>query len=581
MLAELYIKDFAIITELRLEFQPGFNVLTGETGAGKSIIIDAMELLLGGRADSTFIRAGTNAARVEGVFSVAAPTQALLNPVLEAEGLDDPDDTSIITIGRELRASGRNINRINGRTVNLTILRQVGQALIDIHGQSEHLSLLNTKAHLGLVDRFAGVLANRQAFADTVKTLNKVRRDLKTLLDGERDAAQQADLLSFQVDEISAAELVEGEDVELKAERTRLANAEKLASLAEEAIQFGSEGAASDGDMQPSAIDLLGSIVSALERLARVDESQMVHHDQAQTLFDQLTELLRDVQDYRDEIEFNSTRLNEVEERLLLIDTLKRKYGDTITDILAHASDASAQLDRITHSDAHIAKLQAAETELLKTLGKKGVELTKARQIAGATLSKGVMQELQDLRMDRAQFAVDVRQVADENGAILPDGQRVAFDATGIDRVEFLVAPNPGEGLKPMVKVASGGETARLMLSLKGVLTKVDDTETLIFDEIDQGIGGRIGATVGEKLWRLARSHQVLCITHLPQMAGYGDVHFKVEKHIVDERTSTTVRPLGYDERVHEIAQMLGTDTLATQTSAIEILNMVGTLKAA
>ncbi len=581
MLAELYIKDFAIITELRLEFQPGFNVLTGETGAGKSIIIDAMDLLLGGRADNTFIRAGTNAARVEGVFSVGAPTQALLAPLLEAEGLDDPDDTSILTIGRELRASGRNINRVNGRTVNLNILRQVGQVLIDIHGQSEHLSLLNMKAHLGLVDRYAGVLPQRQTFAATVKELSKVRKTLKTLLEGERDAAQKADLLSFQVDEISAAQLVDGEDVDLQSERTRLANSERLASLAEEVIQLGSEGSASDSDMQPSAIDLLGGIVNSLGRLTKVDESQTSAHEQALALFDQLNDLLRDVQDYRDEIEFNPARLNEVEERLQLIDTLKRKYGDTIEDVIAHGEEAKEQLDRITHADAHIEKLQALETKLLTELGKQGIVLTKARQAAGATLSQGVMQELQDLRMDRAQFAVDVRQVEDPNGAILPDGRRVAFDATGIDRVEFLVAPNPGEGLKPMVKVASGGETARLMLSLKGVLTQVDDTETLIFDEIDQGIGGRIGSTVGEKLWRLARSHQVLCITHLPQMAGYGDVHFKVEKHVVDDRTSTTVRPLSDDERVHEIAQMLGTDSLATQTSAKEILNMVAALRAA
>ncbi len=581
MLAELYIKDFAIITELRLEFQAGFNVLTGETGAGKSIIIDAMDLLLGGRADNTFIRAGTNAARVEGVFTLQGPTQALLAPLLEEEGLDDPDDASVITIGRELRASGRNINRVNGRTVNLNILRQVGQVLIDIHGQSEHLSLLNMKAHLGLVDRYAGVLEKRQTFAATVKQLSKVRKNLKTLLEGERNAAQKADLLSFQVDEISAAQLVEGEDLELQAERTRLANSERLASLAEEVIQLGSEGSASEGDMQPSAIDLLGGIVNALARLTKVDDSQTTAHEQALALFDQLNDLLRDVQDYRDEIEFNPMRLHEVEERLQLIDTLKRKYGDTIEDVIAHGEDAKLQLDQITHADAHIEKLQAQETDLLTKLGKQGVVLTKARQTAGATLSQGVMQELQDLRMDRAQFAVDVRQVDDPKGAILPDGRRVAFDATGIDRVEFLVAPNPGEGLKPMAKIASGGETARLMLSLKGVLTQVDDTETLIFDEIDQGIGGRIGSTVGEKLWRLARSHQVLCITHLPQMAGYGDVHFKVEKHVVDDRTSTTVRPLSEDERVHEIAQMLGTDSLATQTSAKEILNMVAALRAA
>ncbi|MFQ5408126.1 MAG: DNA repair protein RecN [Anaerolineales bacterium] len=580
MLSELTIRDFAIIEELRVTFDRGFNVLTGETGVGKSIIIDAVELLLGGRADTMFVRAGCDTALVEGTFALHAALLETIGPVLEREALADAQHRDVLVVARELRTSGRNVSRINGRTVNLALLREIGSALIDIHGQSEHLSLLRVREHLHLLDRFAGLTEQRAEFAAVVRELQDVRGELDHLLESERDAARRADLLNFQINEITSAALTPGEDEELLAERTRLANAEKLAALADEAIAAAAEGISVENELQPAAVDMLGAVLKALEKLARIDSHLSEQHDQVQALVEQLSDVTHVVRDYRDSIEFSPQRLDEVEERLDLIRNLKRKYGDTIEEVVAFGEQARAGFDQIAHAEERIEELKLREDELLREIGRLGAALTKARRAAGAQLSETVVAELADLRMEGAQFVADVAHKPDDkNGAYLPDGEQVAFDATGLDKVEFLVAPNPGEGLKPMVKIASGGETARLMLALKGVLARADRTPTLIFDEIDQGIGGRVGAVVGRKLWGLTGSHQVLCITHLPQLAGYGDAHFKVEKTVDGDRTRTHVRRLAHDAQVSELAEMLGVDSDATVQSAEEILMSVAAEK--
>jgi DNA repair protein RecN (Recombination protein N) len=568
MLRELRIRNFAIIDEIVLKFGTGLIVLTGETGAGKSIIVDAIELLLGGRGDSNIIRTGEETASVEGEFQLEQGILEELRGVLEPEGLWE--DGGVLTIGREVRREGRNIVRINGRTVNLAILREAGQRLVDVHGQSEHLSLLRRGEHLRLLDRFAGLEDRRNDFSVKVEDLRAVREELERIRAGEREAARRTDMLTYQIGEIEAARIKPGEEAPLLEERTRLANAEQLAMLADQAI----EAMDSEEEDRHPASDSLGEAVQALSSLVRIDPAMAGARDTAQAVLDQAAELSRDVRAYRESIEFNPKRLEQVEERTELLRTLKRKYGDTLGAVIAHAENARRELDGIAHADERRAVLEQRERELLLELGKSGAELSEARAKASAELARGIETELADLRMEGAKFSVDRRREESPDGAIVGE-RRIAFDSTGLDRIEFLVATNPGEGLKPLIKVASGGETSRLMLALKSVLAKADRTPTLIFDEIDQGIGGRVGMVVGRKLWRLTPRHQVFCVTHLPQLAAYGDRHLRVEKSVEGKRTQTRVRPLHARERVAEMAVMLGTLSETTRESAEEILQIV------
>jgi DNA repair protein RecN (Recombination protein N) len=568
MLQELRIRNFAIIEEVVLRFEPGLFVLTGETGAGKSIIVDAIEMLLGGRGDSNVVRGGEETATVEGDFLLAGDALAEARPILEREGLWDGE--TLLTLGREVRREGRNIARINGRTVNLALLRDVGQILVDVHGQSEHLSLLRVREHLRLLDRFAGAEEKRGQFSAVVEELQRARGELEKIRAGERDAARRADMLQYQIGEIEAARIQPGEETALLEERTRLANAEQLAQLADQAI------AALDAESEENrpASDLLGEAARSLAALSKIDPSLASTQESSQAILDQATELARDLRSYRESIEFNPRRLEQVEERVELLRNLKRKYGDTLESVARHAEQARAELDGITHADERRTELEAQEKTLLTQLGVLGAELSRARRSAAERLAKGIEAELADLKMAGAKFSVDQTWKEDPQGAYVGD-RRVAFDSTGLDGIEFLVAPNPGEGLKPLVKVASGGETSRLMLALKSVLARADRTPTLIFDEIDQGIGGRVGMTVGKKLWRLTPRHQVLCVTHLPQLAAYGDQHLHVEKTVQGKRTLTRVQKLEGKGRVSELAAMLGTLSETTRESAEEILHMV------
>lgn len=595
-LLELHIRNFAIIDELRLGFHAGLNVLTGETGAGKSIIIDALGLLLGDRATTEMIRAGTERAEIEAIF-ILSPEQgradehlAEIRRLLETEGLDDPNAPNTLILGREVRLSGRNIARVNGRAVSLQILSEITGQLIDIHGQGEHLSLLRPRTHVYLIDRYAGLTEQRTAIAELVRQLNRVRSELETLRQDARTLAQRIDLLSFQVDEIANARLVPGEDEELENERRRLGNAESLLQLAQTAGALLDSG---DGESL-GVIDLFSQAVGRLERLSRIDSSMQAVGDQAQSLLEQLSDLSREIQDYADNLEFNPERLAEVEERLQLLSNLKRKYGDTVEDVIAYGEKAQAELDDLSDWEVKTASLEASEERLLKEIGSRGAALSTARSSAGEEMARQVEQELADLRMAHTRFGLSLQQAASSDGAFLPDGRRVHFDSTGVDRVEILISANPGEPLKPMAKVASGGETARLMLALKSVLAHADATPSLIFDEIDQGIGGRVGSTVGEKLWRLtgqdkkqssAMRHQVICITHLPQLAAYGDQHLSVNKRLYEEegelRTGTEVTALDEEARLNELTQMLGATTQAGRQSVQEMLDEVAAVKGA
>lgn len=570
MLIELSIRNFAIIDDLRLELAPGFNVLTGETGAGKSIIIDAVGLLLGGRADTSMVRAGADMAQIEGVFRLDDRLQSLVNPILEREGLE-AESAELLILGREIRANGRSTCRVNGRSVSLTLLEEVSQPLVDIHGQGDHLSLLRVATHQRLLDRFGGLDAQREALAERVRRLRSVRRELDALLRDEQELARRVDQLNFQIEEIEAARLQPGEEADLVAERARLANAERLAQLANEVCEALYDG----GAEQSSAADLLDRAVRTLAQLAQIDRGLDAVRQQAESLAIQATELAHTVRDYRDSVEINPQRLNDVEERLALIHNLKRKYGQSIEEVLAFHQRALAELERITHSEEQIERLRNDEEQLRREIGVAALALSRARRAAADALASGAEAELGDLSMPGARFAVDLTWSDDPHGVYV-EGRTLACSEMGIDRVEFLIAPNPGEGLNPLVKTASGGEASRLMLALKTVLAAADETPTLIFDELDQGIGGRVGGVVGRKLRSISRARgrprQVLCVTHLPQIAGYADTHYVVEKRVAEGRTTTTIRTITGRERVEELAAMLGTPSDGTRRSAEEIL---------
>ncbi len=566
MLTELRIENFAIIDRLSLNFGPSLAAFTGETGAGKSILLDAIEALMGGRAESTMIRADEERANLEAVFTIPDAHRKVISDLLDTEGLLDDDHE--VLFNREIRREGRNIARINGRTVNVALMREIGSYLVDIHGQSEHLSLLTVRQHLRLLDRYADDSKLLADYQNAFRELRTLQKELEDLHSAEQDAARMTDLLNYQIQEIDSARVKPGEEAELRGELTRLANAEKLSSLAQQAYALLEETSPD----APSISTMLGEVSGVLHSLAGIDASLNDLSNQSETALSLTADISRALQDYLETIEFNPKRLETVENRLAMIVTLKRKYGDSEEQILAFAENARKQLEMITHAEEKIAELEEKEAVQMSALSLKAQALSAARKAAGVTLGGAVEKELDDLKMAGARFSVDIQTREDEHGLPLEDGRKVRFDERGIDQTEFLIAPNPGEGLKPLVKIASGGETSRLMLALKNVLAKADTIPTMIFDEIDQGIGGRVGAIVGEKLWLLAREHQVLCVTHLPQLAAFGDQHFHVFKQIQDGRTVTVVESLANERRESELALMFGGDSEANRAAAQEAL---------
>jgi DNA repair protein RecN (Recombination protein N) len=572
MLTELRIENFAIIDQLELIFHPGLITFTGETGAGKSIIIDAVELLLGGRADISMIRSGAERAMVDATFRIPDTNRVPIQKILEGEDLfEDPE---FITIGREVRIGGRSVARLNGRNVNASLLKEIGEQLVDLHGQSEHLSLLRIKEHLNLLDRYSGDQVILERYSIDYHELVTIKRELANLRFAESEAARQLDILNYQINEIGAANLQTGEDEDHVAERNRLANAENLTSSAQRALIKLEDGTPES----PSAIDILGDIIDDLKEISRLDKSQISIVENFENSFSMLTDLSRELRIYFEEIEFNPKRLNQVEERLDLISNLKRKYGGTIPEILEYLQKARKEKDTITHAGERIAELEILESSMLTKLAESGEALSDLRHQSAEDMEKAIEAELDELNMAGAQFKVNFKVRLHPDGVLLKDGRTVAFDANGFEQIEFLIAPNPGEGLKPLVKIASGGETSRLMLALKNVLARADGIPTLIFDEIDQGIGGRVGTIVGNKLWHLARHHQVLCVTHLPQLAAFGEQHLQVTKNIQNGRTVTQVADLREDARLPELAQMLGETTEGTMHSARDMLQTASEL---
>ncbi len=572
MLSHLRIENFAIIDSLELGFAPGLVILTGETGAGKSIILDAIVALLGGQFDSTSIRAGAGKARIEATFNLEGCPAELAALLAREELLDNEN---FVAIEREIRLEGRTSARINGHSVNLGILREAGDLLVDIHGQSEHLSLMNSRQHIGLLDRYANDEENLKSYQKQYHHLLEIRRELKELRAIEQEAASRIELLSFQDQEITSARLESGEDILLEQERNRLANAENLALATQQAISLLDEPAPE----MPSITDLLGQLNHELQSLVRFDPSHQDFADQGSNLLELSEDLSREIRNYADRIEFNPHRLQEIEERIGLINNLKRKYGGSIESILNYRESTREKLEKINSSGERIAELESLEKDLVDDLESMAQAISAVRKEAASRLSDAIETELGELKMEGARFQVafDTLPILTESGGRFTG--HPTLDANGMDRVEFLIAPNPGEGLKPLVKIASGGETSRLMLALKNVLAHEDRIPSLVFDEIDQGIGGRVGSIVGKKLRQLAGSHQVFCVTHLPQLAAYGTQHYHVEKEVTDGRTITRVQALEGNDRVVELAQMLGNSTENTIRSAEELLQQVSLFK--
>ncbi|MHB8646244.1 MAG: DNA repair protein RecN [Thermomicrobiales bacterium] len=556
MLVELSIQNIAIIDRLRVTFEPALNALTGETGAGKSIIIDALGAVVGGRTSPDMLRSGEERARIEAVFDVTDRDDPALIALLDEAGIEHEDGTLILA--RDLQSNGRSVARINGQTVTVGLLSRVGERLVDIHGQSAHLSLLRPATHLDFLDAYAGLMERRAEVAALVSRVRRIRAERAALERDDRELARRMDLLRFQVDEIASANLEPDEDEALRVERQRLSNASRLQVIADTVYRTLREGTPPRGT---SVVEGLREVAKNLGELAKLDPALA----EAESEVDEMVYLLEDVaatvRTYRDTVEDNPARLAEVEERLALIRDLERKYGGTVAEVLAFGDEAARELATLEGSEERLAQLRDEELIVLRQIGERAGKLSQARQKASARLAKAVEAEIAHLAMGRTRFTVLQTQEEDAEGAPVggDDGhaRRLAFDIRGVDHVEFLIAPNAGEAPKPLVRIASGGETARLMLALKSVLATADATPTLVFDEVDVGIGGRSGQVVGETLSALARTHQVLCITHLAQVAAFADGHFRIVKRDVRGRTVSDVERLNDTERIEELATML------------------------
>lgn len=556
MLATLRIRSFAIIDELEIELRPGLNVLSGETGAGKSIVVGALDLLLGARASADIVRQGASEAVVEGLFRL---DDARAREALAAMDLADPEDPGVLLVRRVVTRAGKNRIHANGNLATGAMLRDLTRHLVDLSSQHAQYALLDPAGHLEVLDRFAGLEAQRAAYAQDYEALRALEAERAALRRAERGRAEREDFLRFQHQELTEAALKPGEDDELEAERRRLANAERLrqgASTALDALEGGRSSVASGLVAAERALRDLVAMDGSLAGLrARVESARIDVEDVA-----------FEVRRYSGAVDGDPGRLAAVDERLDLIRRLKRKYGATIDEILARMAEIGAELDRFESAEERLGELDRAIVKARGRAIQAGDALSTARREASVRLSHLVEDELVSLAMGRCR----VRAAVEPAGAT----PEASLGPAGMDAVELMVATNAGEPFKPLARSASGGELSRILLALKGVLLSSDPVPTSIFDEVDAGVGGAVAEILGRKLKRASVGRQVLCITHLPQVAAYADHHLRVEKRDVDGRTVTHVCPLDAEGRAEEIARMLGgvTITRRTQEHAHEML---------
>ncbi|WP_400163888.1 DNA repair protein RecN [Brevibacillus sp. TJ4] len=557
MLLELSIRNFAIIKEVTISFQKGLNILTGETGAGKSIIIDALGLLLGGRASADYVRYGETRAEVEGLFELPSGHPALT--VCENIGVHVED--GMLVVRRDISNLGKSIIRLNGQMVTLAILREVGPWLVTVHGQHDTHMLMQADKHINWLDAYgeSALGAAKSEYAQLYAAYRKTKQDVERMARNDQELAQRIDLLQYQLNEIEAAQLTPGEDEKLMQQRKKWHNIEKIYSSIQDAYR------SLHGEQK--GMDWLGHAMSELERVASFDEQLPPIVEAVQTAYYQVEDAVQQLRRLSYQMEFDPAQLAEVESRLDQIQSLKRKYGKSVDDILEYAAGIQDELDEMHHYEDRLQSAQNHLAELAADLAVEALELSVIRRECAVKLAQEIEMQLRELHMERAKFEIAVRQTADEDGVEI-EGVRRYVDANGMDQVEFLISPNPGEPLRPLAKIASGGELSRVMLAIKTILAGTDQVETLIFDEVDTGVSGRAAQAIAEKLARVANQRQVLCITHLPQVASLADAHFLIKKEMSEHETRTVVDRLSDQERVVELARMLGGAEVTTKTEA-------------
>ncbi|EIR3693210.1 DNA repair protein RecN [Enterococcus faecalis] len=554
MLQELSVKNFAIISSLQLEFQMGMTVLTGETGAGKSIIIDAMGLLTGGRGSSDYIRQGANKCTLEGLFSM--PKSQELKQLLEELGIETEEDSLVIQ--RDISASGKNVCRVNGRIVNITNLKRIGEYLVDIHGQNEHQELMQSERHIDMLDEFGGkkLLAVKEKYTRAYQEYRALEAKVRKRQKNEKEFAQRMDMLHFQSDEIASAQLVAGEEEQLLEERNKLNNFQKIADAL--TISY----AALNGE-DDSSLDKIGTSMNELASIESLDSEYKTLSDAVQNAYYLLQEASGDLSRLIDGLELDEGRLNEVENRLELIRQMKRKYGDSIETILSYYEEITKELAEADFLEGGTGDLEALLAEKQQAAHQQALVLRKERKRLAKELEQQILTELKELYLERTEFEVRFTELEH-------------LQENGLDGVEFYITTNPGEPLKPLVRVASGGELSRVMLAMKTIFSQTQGITSIVFDEVDTGVSGRVAQAIADKIYQISENSQVLCITHLPQVAAVADEHYFIEKEIVAGRTETSVRILSEKERVNEIARMLAGSEITKLTieHAQELLAM-------
>ena len=550
MLGTLRIKNLAVVSDLTLELEPGLNILTGETGAGKSIVIGALNLILGQRADRTLIRSGAESCTVEAVFDMTT-LRAPFGRFLEENGIEPADDGQLL-IKRTFTAAGQNRQFVNGSPATLQILEGLGEFLVDIHGPHDHQSLLHSARQLAILDAYGLLEGVREKFAKLVAEHASVAARKAELIVDERTYAQQVDLLRHQVNEITAARLQADEEAALEQEHQRATHAARLIELCQGAAEL-----VGGDDALLSRAGALGRVLQELQRIDAGAANLGAMHEQA---IETLRELQHELSHYADRLELDPARLRELDERITLLQSLKRKYGPNLSDVIAFGEEAKRKLDALESRDAELARLNGELKKIERAVKDAGADLTAKRKKLGPNLGKAVVRQLSELGFKQSHFEVVIKT------------DNTVWTQTGYDAVEFLFAPNPGEPPRPLRAIASSGEMARVMLGLKTVLAAQDEVPVLVFDEVDANVGGETANVVGEKMAAIAKQRQVLCITHLPQVAAHATRHYVVEKHVEGGRTVSTITELNAKQRVTELARMLGGQSDAARKHAAALL---------
>jgi DNA repair protein RecN (Recombination protein N) len=539
MIKLLKIRNIAVISSIEIEMESGLTLLTGETGAGKSIVIDALSLVLGAKGSADLVRTGETMAAVEAIVDGCE-----VSAFLEEHGLPGGEE---LIIRRELSANGKGRASVNGALVPVALLRDLAPAIATIHGQHDSYSLINTAKHIELLDRYAGTMEAVKALGQAYQQLRAREAELEALRGDRRELERRREMLAYQLGEIDSAALRPGEEEELRREKNLLIHAEKVASLSDEAYTL-------LYDDEAAVLSRLNQVYRRLSDLCAIESSFSSHLEAGTSIRAQIEDLALLLRDYREGVQASPGRLDEIESRLALIERLKRKYGSNVDEVLAFAEDCRASLTVLGSPEERERELEARRDAARSAYWDGALDISRRRSEAAGKLETAVRRELSQLAMEKCRFKVALRSQAGG----MPDQDAAGWTARGIDGVEFLIAPNPGEELRPLARIASGGELSRILLGLLCVADVEAPQKTILFDEVDAGIGGRVAEVVGQKLRAVARRHQVICVTHLPQIAALADHHFSVSKAEEHKRTVVSVRKLAGDERVDEVARMVG-----------------------